>query len=51
MLAFFVTRLTRMGVRLEPSRSSKPLINAAADIWRRQKQSQKPTSYRNWARH
>lgn len=29
-----VTRLTRMGVRLEPSRSSKPLMKAAADICR-----------------
>jgi hypothetical protein len=27
-----VTRLTRMGVRLEPSRSNRPLMKAAADI-------------------
>jgi hypothetical protein len=33
MLAFLVTRLTRMGVRLEPSRSNRPLMKAAADIW------------------
>lgn len=32
MLAFLVTRLTRMGVRLEPSRSNRPLVKAAADI-------------------
>jgi hypothetical protein len=32
MLAFFVTRLTKMGVKLEPSKSNSPLIKAAADI-------------------
>jgi hypothetical protein len=31
MLASFVTRLTRMGVKLLPSSASRPLVNAAAD--------------------
>jgi hypothetical protein len=30
MLASLATKLTRIGVRLEPSRSNRPLVNAAA---------------------
>jgi hypothetical protein len=32
MLAFLFTRLTRMGVRLLPSRSRRPWVKAAALI-------------------
>lgn len=38
MLAFFVTRLTKMGVRLEPSKSNSPLMKAAADICKAHRQ-------------
>jgi hypothetical protein len=40
MLASLATRLTRIGVKLEPSRSNKPLVKAAADTCKGQQQQQ-----------
>jgi hypothetical protein len=33
MLASLLTNETRMGVKLSPSRSSSPLVKAAAEVW------------------